>query len=189
MRESLDPVLVVGGARAQYLFGHRHHPDDPAEEVHHLFGPRQAAEVTVNDNAVEAVVDKDQEIAATKLAVYGSHQPILWKPPFHVLKMCVWIGGEYRWAWRKWSFTSQIFQWPASPSSLQWIEGPVAYAGREADPFAGLKKPSRQFGMRDITDAQGQLRPGAFQCNPTPQLPYALVVEPGKRAILAACRT
>src|SRR6516165_2395575 len=29
---------------------------------------------------------------------------ILWKPPFHVLKMCVWIGGEYRWAWRKWSF-------------------------------------------------------------------------------------
>jgi len=62
---------------------------------------------------------------STKLAVYGSDQPILWKPPFHVLKMCVWIGGEYRWAWRKWSLTSQIFQWPASPSSLQWIEGPV----------------------------------------------------------------
>ena len=49
--ESLDPVLVVGGARAQYLLGHRRHADDPAEEVHHLFGPRQAAEVTVNDNA------------------------------------------------------------------------------------------------------------------------------------------
>ena len=58
-----NDILVVGGARAQYLLGHRRHADDPAEEVHHLFGPRQAAEVTVNDNAVEAVVDKDQEIA------------------------------------------------------------------------------------------------------------------------------
>src|SRR5215471_20452356 len=54
----------------------------------------------------------------------------------------------------------------------------------KADPFGGLKKPIRQFGMRDLTDAQGQLRPSAFQCNPAPQLPYALVVGPGKRAIL-----
>src|SRR5215467_3298660 len=37
--------------------------DHPAEEVHHLLGPRQAAEITMNDNAVEAVIDKDQEIA------------------------------------------------------------------------------------------------------------------------------
>jgi hypothetical protein len=79
--------------------------------------------------------------SSSRLGVYGSDQLILWKPPFHILKMCVWIGGEYRWASRKWSFTSQIFQWPASLSSLQWIEGPVAYAGREADPFGGLKKP------------------------------------------------
>jgi hypothetical protein len=27
--------------------------------VHHLLGPRQAAEITTNDNAVEAVIDKD----------------------------------------------------------------------------------------------------------------------------------
>jgi hypothetical protein len=122
--------------------------------------------------------------SSSRLSVDGSDQPILWKPPFRILKMCVWIGGEYRWASRKWSFTSQIFQWPASLSSLQWIEGPVAYAGREADPFGGLKKPIRQFGMRDITDAQGQLRQGAFQCRPKPQLPYALVVRPGEPAIL-----
>jgi hypothetical protein len=31
--------------------------------VHHLLGPRQPAEVAVNDNAVEAVVDEGQQIA------------------------------------------------------------------------------------------------------------------------------
>jgi hypothetical protein len=31
--------------------------------MHHLLGPRQAAEVTVNDNAVEAVVDESQHVA------------------------------------------------------------------------------------------------------------------------------
>jgi hypothetical protein len=30
---------------------------------HYLLGPRQGAEVTVNDNAVEAVVDERQEVA------------------------------------------------------------------------------------------------------------------------------
>ena len=37
--ESLDPVLVVGGAPRQYLLGHRRHADDPLlKEVHHLLG-------------------------------------------------------------------------------------------------------------------------------------------------------
>ncbi len=27
-----------------------------------MLGPRQAAEITMNDNAVEAVIDKDQQI-------------------------------------------------------------------------------------------------------------------------------
>ncbi len=58
-----DPVLVIGGAGAQHLLGHRRNADDLTEEVHHLLGPRQAAQITVNDNAVEAVVDKNQEIA------------------------------------------------------------------------------------------------------------------------------
>src|SRR5215472_13317529 len=59
----LDPVLVLAGAPAQYLFVNRRDADHPAEEVHHLLGPRQAAEITMNDNAVEAVIDKDQQIA------------------------------------------------------------------------------------------------------------------------------
>jgi hypothetical protein len=33
------------------------------KKVHHLLGPRQAAQVTVNDNAIEAVIDKDQQMA------------------------------------------------------------------------------------------------------------------------------
>jgi len=49
-----DPGLVVGGALAQDLLADRRNTDHVAEEVHHLRGPRQAAEVTVNDNAVKA---------------------------------------------------------------------------------------------------------------------------------------
>ena len=55
--ESFHPGLVVGGALAEDVFADRGNADDVAEEVHHLLGPRQGAEVTVNDNAVEAVVD------------------------------------------------------------------------------------------------------------------------------------
>src|SRR5215469_7438065 len=58
-----DPGLVVGGAPAQDLLADRRNTDHVAEEVHHLRGPRQAAEVTVNDNAVKAVVDERQHVA------------------------------------------------------------------------------------------------------------------------------
>src|SRR6201982_3814222 len=57
-----DPGLVVGGAPAQDLLADRRNTDHVAEEVHHLRGPRQAAEVTVNDNAVKAVVDKSEQV-------------------------------------------------------------------------------------------------------------------------------
>ena len=45
------------------LLADRGNADDVAEEVHHLLGPRQAAQVTVNDNAVEAVVEERQHVA------------------------------------------------------------------------------------------------------------------------------
>ena len=48
------PGLVVGGASGEDLLVDRGDADDVAEDVHHLLGPRQAAEVTVNDNAVIA---------------------------------------------------------------------------------------------------------------------------------------
>src|SRR6185503_13890404 len=61
--EGFHPVLVVGGALAQDLLADDRYADHPTEEVHHLLGPRQPAEVAVNDNAVEAVVDEGQQIA------------------------------------------------------------------------------------------------------------------------------
>src|SRR6266404_9480136 len=60
--EGFHPGLVVGGALAQDLLADRRNADYVAEEVHHLLGPRQAAEVTVNDNTVEAVVDERQQV-------------------------------------------------------------------------------------------------------------------------------
>jgi len=61
--EGFHPGLVVGSALAEDLLVDRGHADDVAEEVHHLLGPRQAAEITVNDDAVEAVLNKGQQIA------------------------------------------------------------------------------------------------------------------------------
>ncbi len=58
-----DPVLVIGGAAAQHLLVHRRNADDLTKEVHHLLGPRQGAQITVNDNAIEAVINKNQQIA------------------------------------------------------------------------------------------------------------------------------
>jgi hypothetical protein len=61
--EGFHPGLTVGGALAQKLLVDRRSADHVVEEVHYLLGPPQAAEVTVNDDAVEAVVDKRQQIA------------------------------------------------------------------------------------------------------------------------------
>src|SRR5262244_2779743 len=61
--EGFHPGLVVDGALAEDLLADRRNADHVAEEMYHLLGPRQAAEVTVNDNAVEAVVDESQHIA------------------------------------------------------------------------------------------------------------------------------
>jgi hypothetical protein len=62
-REGVHPVLVVRGALAEDLLADDRYADHVTEEVHHLLGSRQPAEVTVNDNAVEAVVDEGQQIA------------------------------------------------------------------------------------------------------------------------------
>ena len=61
--EGFHPGLVVGRAPAEDLFVDHRNADHVTEEVHHLLGPRQPAEVAVNDNAVEAVVDEGQQIA------------------------------------------------------------------------------------------------------------------------------
>jgi hypothetical protein len=62
--EGLDPVLIVGGAPAQDLLVDGVDADHRAEEVDYLLGPRQRAQVAVDNDAVEAVVDENQQ--ATK---------------------------------------------------------------------------------------------------------------------------
>src|ERR1700760_4493359 len=61
--EGFHPGLVVGGALAQDLLIDRRNPDDLTEEVHDLLRARETAEVTVNDNAVEAVIDEGEQVA------------------------------------------------------------------------------------------------------------------------------
>ena len=61
--KGFHPGLVVGSALAEDLFIDRGDADDVAEKVHHLLGSREPAQVAVNDNAVEAVVDEGQHVA------------------------------------------------------------------------------------------------------------------------------
>src|SRR5258707_7967330 len=58
---SLNPVLVVVGALAEHFFVNHRHAEYLVEEVDHLLGPRQAAQVAMDDDAVEAVVYKNQQ--------------------------------------------------------------------------------------------------------------------------------
>jgi hypothetical protein len=60
--EGIHPIAVIVGAPAeQFLADDRNFQNLPKEE-HDLFGPGQSAEVAVNDDAVEAVVYKNQQV-------------------------------------------------------------------------------------------------------------------------------
>src|ERR1700730_10092774 len=62
-REGFHPGLVVGGPLAQDLLADHRNADHLTEEVHDLLRAREPAEVAVNDNAVEAVVDEGEQVA------------------------------------------------------------------------------------------------------------------------------
>ena len=59
----LHPVLVIAGALAEHFFAHHRQAQNVTEEIDHLFRSRQTAQVAVDDDAVEAVVDKGQQIS------------------------------------------------------------------------------------------------------------------------------
>ena len=59
----LDPVPVIAGALAEHFFAHHREAQNLTDEIHHLLGSREPAQVAVNDHAVEAVVDKGQQIS------------------------------------------------------------------------------------------------------------------------------
>jgi len=57
---AVHPLLIDAGPFAQGLLAHHRNTDNPAKEVHNLLGPRQAAQIAMNDNAIETVVNKGQ---------------------------------------------------------------------------------------------------------------------------------
>src|SRR6185437_15795187 len=57
------PVLVVVCALTANLFIHNRNAENRSNEMNHLFGPRQPAEIAVDDNAVEAVIYKNEQAA------------------------------------------------------------------------------------------------------------------------------
>jgi len=58
------------------------------------------------------------------LSTRGKNTPF--QSPLKILKMCIWIGGDYKIGPKSDSFTSILFKWPASQTDKQWIEGPTA---------------------------------------------------------------
>ena len=60
------PLLVIVRARAQNLLAHHRDSQNLAEEMHHLLGARQAAQIAqiaIDDNTVQAMVYKNQQAA------------------------------------------------------------------------------------------------------------------------------
>jgi hypothetical protein len=53
----------VGGPLAQDLFGDHRGADHLAEKVDDVLRPRETGQVAVNDDAVEAVINKHQPVA------------------------------------------------------------------------------------------------------------------------------
>jgi hypothetical protein len=49
------------------------------------------------------------------------------RAPLKILKMCIWVGGDYQTGPFPRSFTSNIFKWPAAQTAPQWVEGPTAW--------------------------------------------------------------
>ena len=62
-RIGFHPALVIVRPLAQHLLADLGDTDDVAEEVHDQLRPRQRCQIAVNDNAIEAVIDEDQELA------------------------------------------------------------------------------------------------------------------------------
>jgi hypothetical protein len=93
----------------------------------------------------------------------------VYQPPWRIIKMCVWVGGNYRFMGVfPTEFTSRIFQWPAKLGSHQWL----------ANPFIG----DRPQGEIDEEIRNG-LIPGALACSDEVAMPYMLVVD-SRMAIL-----
>lgn len=76
--------------------------------------------------------------------------------PFQILKMCVWVGAQYKIAGIARNFRSKIFMWPAAQGHSQWIEGSLV-----PEPPTVDGPPNRGA--------------DALRCSPTVRVPYIFV--------------
>ena len=60
--KGFHPELVVMGTLSEHLLAQDGNADDLAKEMDHLLRPRQAAEIAVDDNSIEAMVDKEEQL-------------------------------------------------------------------------------------------------------------------------------
>jgi len=58
----LHPVAIIIGAPAEHFLAHHRNSQDVMDEMHDL-GPGQAAQIAVDDDPVEALIYKSEQIA------------------------------------------------------------------------------------------------------------------------------
>ena len=61
--KGLHPGLIIVGALAEHLFAHHRDSVHLTDKMNHLFWPRQPTQITMDDDAIEAVVYQNEQIA------------------------------------------------------------------------------------------------------------------------------
>jgi hypothetical protein len=60
--KGFHPLLVVIGTLSEHVLAQDGNSDHLAKEMNHLLGPRQFAQIAVDHDPIEAVVDKEQQL-------------------------------------------------------------------------------------------------------------------------------
>ena len=75
--KGFHPLLVVIGTLSEHLLAQDGNSDHLAKEMNHLLGPRQSAQIAVDDDPVEAVVDKEQKLTKELLEQFHGNLILL----------------------------------------------------------------------------------------------------------------
>lgn len=95
--------------------------------------------------------------------------PAAFRPPFTIVKMCVWVSGDYKiFGVVPHHFTAGMFQWPVEPNIHQWVEGTIASDDDNDKWIPEGSKLRGAWGLRTIVDKDRKFVPGALRCTPIP---------------------
>ena len=75
--KGFHPLLVVIGTLSDQLLVQDGNSEHLAKEMNHLLGPRQSAQIAVDDDPVEAVVDKEQKLTKELLEQFHGNLILL----------------------------------------------------------------------------------------------------------------